>query len=148
MHFTAYDTRLAAYAVIIDAQDRILLTWFRGGRDPAGWSLPGGGVELHESLEQAVVREVQEESGYDVVIGAPITTHSVVAPGSGESTRPRKDVRVLFAATITGGSLGTLEVDGSTEIARWTPVEEIATSDEPRADIVDLAIVTWRATQG
>ncbi|CAN5569511.1 hypothetical protein BH23ACT6_BH23ACT6_07770 [soil metagenome] len=50
MHFTEYDTRLAAYALVTDADDQILLTWFNGGvsAEPC-WSLPGGGGDFNES---------------------------------------------------------------------------------------------------
>jgi hypothetical protein len=38
VHFTDYDTRLAAYALIVDDADRILLTWYVGGpHSPACW---------------------------------------------------------------------------------------------------------------
>lgn len=50
-----------AVAVIIDpVRDRILL--HRVGNNPY-WSLPGGRVEMMESAQEAVIREVQEELG-------------------------------------------------------------------------------------
>jgi ADP-ribose pyrophosphatase YjhB (NUDIX family) len=36
-------------------------------RDSAGWTLPGGFVDVNESLREAVTREAKEESGFDVV---------------------------------------------------------------------------------
>ncbi len=56
-------------AVVITAEGRVVLV--RRARAPlAGhWSLPGGAVEVGETLEQAVVREVREETGLDVDVG-------------------------------------------------------------------------------
>ncbi|MEK4628825.1 NUDIX hydrolase [Solibacillus sp. FSL R7-0682] len=46
-------------AVVIDNQNRILLK-----KDPnRGWELPGGIVEENENIKNAVIREVEEETG-------------------------------------------------------------------------------------
>ena len=140
MHFTEYDTRVAAYALIVDEADRILLTWYVGGRhSPACWTMPGGGVEYDESLQQAVVREVLEETGYTVGVGSPIAVDHFIEPHTRDGERPYKAVRVVFATTVTGGVLGTTEVNGTTEYAQWVPLDQVP-SLSPRADIIDTAL--------
>ncbi len=61
--------RVGVGAVVLDG-DRVLLV--RRGRPPAfgKWSLPGGLVELGETTQEAARREVLEECGLDVRIGA------------------------------------------------------------------------------
>jgi 8-oxo-dGTP diphosphatase len=68
-------------AVVHDDAGRLLLV--QRGHDPHRglWSLPGGRIERDESAEQAVVREVREETGLDV---APRrTVGRVTIPGDG-----------------------------------------------------------------
>jgi 8-oxo-dGTP diphosphatase len=138
--FRDYDTRLAAYAVVRDERDRVLLALWNEGPTPQ-WTLPGGGVELHETVEQAAVREVREETGYDVELGRVLGVDSHVVPTEERVSEPRdrplKAVRVVFTGRIAGGAL-THEVDGTTDEARWFPLEEIA--GLPRVPLVDTAM--------
>lgn len=57
---------LVGVRVLIVAEDAVLLVRHRGGRWP--WSLPGGGVERHERVAEAAVREAREETGVAVQI--------------------------------------------------------------------------------
>jgi ADP-ribose pyrophosphatase YjhB (NUDIX family) len=68
-------------AVIHDAVGRLLL--IQRGHDPHRglWSLPGGRIEAGESPERAVVREVREETGLEVLPGGPVGR--VQIPGDG-----------------------------------------------------------------
>ena len=145
MHFTEYDVRLAAYA-LITREDQVLLSWYNGrsGGQP-GWTLPGGGVEFEESLQTAVAREVLEETGYHVRVGQPLLVDSFTGPAQGDR-KPFRSQRTVFDAVITGGELGTLEVDGSTDFARWVPLGEVR--DAPsRTRLVDLALDVGRQVQ-
>ncbi len=104
-------------AIITDRAGRLLL--IRRGHEPeAGrWSLPGGRVELGESDQQAVVREVREETGLSVACGELV----------GEVTRPGPGGRVLvirdYRATVTGGDLAA--ADDAAD-ARWVAPAEFA----------------------
>jgi 8-oxo-dGTP diphosphatase len=55
-------------AAVVIENDKVALV--RRGRPPAygEWSLPGGAVELGETVEKAVIREVREEIGLEVEV--------------------------------------------------------------------------------
>lgn len=150
MHFSDYDTRLAGYAVIVNQDREILLSWFNGGREPAHalWTLPGGGIEFHESIEAGTIREIKEETGFDADLVRPLTTHTFTENRSNSSRRrsaprPFKGVRVVYEARITGGTLGTLEVDGTTDRAEWLAIDSL--SGMRHARIIDVGLDALRA---
>ena len=126
LHTTEYDSRLAAYAVLVDEHDRVLLALWNELAEPL-WTLPGGGVELNETVEAGVVREVLEETGYDVETGHVLGVDTVVvSPDERTVDRARwfRGIRVVYEATIVGGRLRA-EVDGTTDEARWIPLAEV-----------------------
>ncbi|MET7640709.1 NUDIX domain-containing protein [Streptomyces sp. NPDC005438] len=115
---------VAASAVAVDGDGRILL---QRRRDNRLWALPGGGMEMWESLPEAAVREVKEETGFDVEITGLVGTYTdprhVIAYGDGEV---RRQFNVCFRARIVGGSLSVS--DESTEV-RFVAAREIAPLD-------------------
>jgi 8-oxo-dGTP diphosphatase len=104
---------VCAGAVIRDDEGRLLMV--QRGHEPARgtWSLPGGRVESGETLEQAAAREVLEETGLVVCVGALIQTVEVMGFLVHD-----------FAATVTGGTLGA--GDDASDV-RWCPPDELAT---------------------
>ncbi|HSZ39021.1 MAG TPA: hypothetical protein VK817_03600 [Trebonia sp.] len=69
--------------------------------------------------------------------------HSSTSADGPRPTRPYKSVRVVYTATICGGTLGTLEIGGTTDKAAWMPLHEIK-STESRNEIIDAAIKALR----
>lgn len=148
VEFTDYHVRLAAYALLldeVDGQERVLLTWWNGeGHSDPEWSLPGGGIDFDESITDGLVREVFEETGHHVLPGPLLTDDFFTARGRSFDGWFRSQ-RFVFEATITGGELGTTEVDGSTDYAQWVPLTEL--EGQPRSGIVDVALAA-RAAKG
>lgn len=61
----SYHIRVSARGIVIK-DDKILLNEFGNGEY---YNIPGGGVEPGETVKNAVVREISEESGLDVTVG-------------------------------------------------------------------------------
>lgn len=103
--------RLAASAVIRDDDGRILLV--RRGHPPAQglWSLPGGGVEPGETLEQAAVREVAEETCLIVEVDKEVWR--VVVALSSEADY---DVHAFSCRVLSGQPEAADDAD---EVAWW-----------------------------
>ena len=135
------DVRLAAYCVVVDESGRVLLArWNESVQQPL-WSVPGGGVELAESFEEAAVREVREETGYDVEL---VRLLGVDAPFflsherlGAVRDRHAKQARVVYEARVVGGEM-TSETDGSTDEARWFSVADV--TELARVGLVDVAL--------
>lgn len=64
-HMKPGDYHLTVLALIRDAEGRILITQRKADKEwaPLKWEIPGGGVRAGETSEQAVLREVAEETG-------------------------------------------------------------------------------------
>ncbi|MGX2996108.1 NUDIX hydrolase [Streptomyces sp. JNUCC 64] len=111
---------VAASAVVTDDEGRILL---HRRRDSDLWALPGGGMEMADSLPGAAIREVKEETGLDVEITGLVGTYTdprhIIAYSDGEV---RRQFNVCFTARVMGGELAIS--DESTEL-RFVRPEEI-----------------------
>ncbi len=138
-----YDSRLAAYVLLLrdgaDGEEELLLALWNN-RGERRWTLPGGGVELHETPAEGAIREVREESGYEVELTGVLEVDTFVIASHERQApvdRALRAIRVLYAGRIVGGEL-TPEVDGSTDEARWFGLSKIDAL--PRVSLVDVAL--------
>jgi len=76
--FEYFHNAAAAVAAIVESDGRILLV--RREREPRKgyWGLPGGFADYRESLEQALLREVEEEVGLQITVTAYLASFSNV----------------------------------------------------------------------
>ncbi|WP_406055806.1 NUDIX domain-containing protein [Streptomyces sp. NBC_01077] len=108
---------VAASAFVTDEEGRILL---QRRTDSGLWALPGGGMELSDSLPGTAVREVKEETGLDIEVTGLVGTYTdprhIIEYSDGEV---RRQFNVCFRARVTGGTLQISEE--STELRFVAP---------------------------
>ena len=92
-------------AIVRDERGRVLLIH---KTDNDLWALPGGGHEIGESITDTVVREVKEETGYEVEVTGLSGTYTnpghVMAYEDGEV---RQQFSIAFTARLVGGKART-----------------------------------------
>jgi ADP-ribose pyrophosphatase YjhB (NUDIX family) len=92
-------------AVVVDNDGALLLVH---KTDNDLWALPGGGVDVGESVSDAVVREVKEETGLDVEVGDLVGVYTnpghVMAYDDGEV---RQQFSLCFRTRLVGGHAAT-----------------------------------------
>lgn len=84
-------------AVVIDAEGRLLVVQRRNEPARGLWSLPGGRMESGESAEEAVTREVLEETGLVIEVVREVGSVQRDAPGGGVY-----DIRDFLAHDVSG----------------------------------------------
>ena len=131
------DIRIAAYGVIIRDTEILLSHWNEHGR--SGWTLPGGGIEGSEHPAVAARREIREETGYEASVDRLLGIDTMVIPAAKRHTAnaPLYAMRVIYRASVVGGELRN-EVDGSSDEARWFPLDEVARLQ--RVSLLDIAL--------
>lgn len=106
-------------AIVRDDEGRVLMIH---KTDNDRWALPGGGHDPGESIADTVVREVKEETGYDVevetITGIYTNPRHVMAYDDGEV---RQQFSIAFRAKLIGGEKRTSAE--SSEVDWLTPDE-------------------------
>lgn len=118
---------------VFDEHGRILLI-HRTDNDL--WALPGGGVDLGESVPQAGVRETKEESGYDVQITGVVGIYSdprhVMAYDDGEV---RQQFSICMRAQLVGGEARTSSESSEVEWVEPGRLDDLQIHDSMRRRI-------------
>lgn len=128
--------RVAAYALCVRDGQILLSRWV--GPDGKRWTLPGGGIDHGEDPYEAVIREVDEETGYSIEVRRLLGVHTVRRLFD----RPDGEIdfhglRIIYEARVTGGEL-RFEVGGSSDMAAWFDLDAVA--ELHRSDQVDVAL--------
>lgn len=120
-------TRLGGYALCTDDEGRVLLARLAAIEVDAGaWTLPGGGVDFGEHPDAAVIRELEEETGYvgEIEAIAGVFSH-VYRRSRAAQGADLHFLGILYHVRVVGGAPRD-ELDGTTDTARWMSPAEIA----------------------
>jgi ADP-ribose pyrophosphatase YjhB (NUDIX family) len=120
----ALGVRPSVSAIIFDARRRLLL---QQRSDGGQWGLPGGSLEIGESVTEGVIREVCEETGLAVTVRRLIGVYS--EPALQVVRYPDGNVwhyvNVCFECAVRSGELTTCD---ETLALRWTPLTRLPTT--------------------
>ncbi|HEX3358463.1 MAG TPA: NUDIX domain-containing protein [Tepidisphaeraceae bacterium] len=116
-------TRISAYAILLKDHSILLCRCTPETDVPGQWTLPGGGIDFGEDPAHAAVREVKEETGFDIALGPLLGIHSRVQH---VKDTDHHAIRIIYSAKIIGGVL-TPEIGGSTDLCQWILIEQTDT---------------------
>ena len=128
--------RLAVRGIVM-REGRLLLVNAWKGKDHI-WCAPGGGVEPHSSLPDNLAREIYEETGLTVRVGAPCLVNEFHDPD-----HDFHQVDVYFRCTLIAGDTegDWTDPEGVVSMRRWVTREEMAAlTVKPDS----LAAVAWK----
>lgn len=107
---------------VVDDRGRIALVH---RKDNGLWALPGGGMELGESIEDCARREVKEETGLTVeitgLVGIYTNPHHVMKYDGGEV---RQQFSVCYTTRLVGGELAD---DSESTGIEWVEADKLST---------------------
>ena len=128
--------RTAVRSILMHDNRLLLVNAYQGRGDL--WCAPGGGAEPHQSLPQNLAREVFEETGLTVTVGAPCLVNEFHDPNG-----TFHQVEIFFRCTLDAGELDDTWQDPENIVSkrRWVTRAELETLQvRPKS----LAAVAWR----
>ena len=128
--------RLAVRGILMREGRLLLVNAWKGKAHI--WCAPGGGVEPHSSLPDNLAREIHEETGLTVRVGAPCLVNEFHDPD-----HDFHQVDVYFRCTLIAGDPDGdwTDPEGIVSMRRWVTREEMAAlTVKPDS----LAAVAWK----
>ncbi len=117
-------------ALVLDGRGAVLM---QRRSDSGNWSLPGGTMEVGETLERCVIRETKEESGLDIeitgLLGIYTDPNHVIEYADGEV---RQEFNVTFYGRIVGGELAVSDESTEVRFVRLNDLEHMPVHDTVR----------------
>ena len=108
--------RVGVGAFITDAAGRLLLVKRLRAPEAGHWGLPGGKVDFGETIAQTCAREIREELGVEIAVGALLCVVDQIDPAAGTHW-----VAPVFRAAIVAGAPSNREPGALSDIGWFAP---------------------------
>ena len=137
------DPILGVGAVIFNNEEVLLA---KRGKDPGygGWSIPGGAVELGETLKEGLLREIMEETGLQVEIGGMVEVLEWISRD--ENNR----IQYHYVLVDFWCKCLSVEINPSSDVldAKWVLLSEISNYDLPlpTLEVINKAFRNYKAS--
>ncbi len=117
----AQTPRIAARGILLRDDKLLIVNAWKGATHL--WCAPGGGVDVHDSLRDTVAREIYEECGLQVAVGAPCLVNEFHDPGG-----PFHQIDIYFRCTLLSGEtdMHWADPEGVVSHRRWVSRAELA----------------------
>lgn len=108
--------KVSQYVVILNKKNKVLLLEAsEKTKIPGKWSFPGGHIELKESVENSLKREIKEETNLEIKDISPINTEVI-----------KDTYTIIFSATYLSGEI---QLSDEHKNYRWVDLEEMKNID-------------------
>ncbi len=133
--------RVAVGALVVEA-GKLLMICRGKAPNPGVWAIPGGGVEIGETLQEAAEREIFEETGLRIKAGEPFYAFEIIEKD--EQGRVRFHYVVIdLKAEVVGGELCPGD---DAEDVRWVSPAEMSSMDISDKTL-ELVCKKWKTLQ-
>jgi len=120
-------SRQRVSAIILKNEEILLLHRFRQGKEY--YTTPGGGVEDGESIKEALVREVKEETNFDDIHSSLLWEYTNEDYGRDRGTKPQLEYYFLVDSYTGELKLGGPEIERNSPdnsyALEWVPLHQV-----------------------
>jgi len=111
--------RVGVGVLLVDGQQRVLLTLRKRPPEAGCWSIVGGKLDYLETLEECAVRETREEVGLEIALAGLLCVTNHLLPAERQHW-----VSPAYLGRVKNGRARNCEPEKTRDV-RWFPIEQL-----------------------